>query len=156
MTGRGSRAVGGLPRLARVLREPDQLHFRREERRRLRREQLNGRHIGLAAAAVIEIPIRLRRRVGQSKGASQSLRKGLEVGLVMIWHIMAFTLKPATAEPSVEENSAASHLDGNGHQQLDPQPVARAKVGVTRPSRERDRVHTSDDSSASVKAEIPR
>src|SRR5207302_1906854 len=56
-------------------------------------------HMLLVAMArglsVVEIPIRFRRRVGQSKGASQSLWKGLEVGLVMIWHIMTFSLPPA-------------------------------------------------------------
>ncbi len=40
--------------------------------------------------SVVEIPIRFRRRVGESKGASRSFLKGLEVGLAMIWHIMAF------------------------------------------------------------------
>src|SRR5437879_4816799 len=49
-------------------------------------------HMLLVAMAhdlsVVEIPIRLRRRLGQSKGASQSLWKGLQVGLVMIWHIL--------------------------------------------------------------------
>ena len=46
--------------------------------------------------SVIEIPIRLRRRVGESKGASQSIWKGLAVGLVMIWHITTFRLTPST------------------------------------------------------------
>jgi len=53
-------------------------------------------HMLLVAMArglsVIEIPIRLRRRVGESKGASQSLFKGFQVGLVMIWHIITFRL----------------------------------------------------------------
>jgi len=53
-------------------------------------------HMLLVAMArdlsVIEIPIRLRRRVGQSKGASQSLFAGFRVGLVMIWHIITFRL----------------------------------------------------------------
>jgi hypothetical protein len=49
---------------------------------------------------VVEIPIRLRRRVGQSKGASQSIWKGLAVGLAMIWHIMTFRLKPRASEPA--------------------------------------------------------
>src|ERR1700694_29131 len=39
---------------------------------------------------IIEIPVTFRRRVGKSKGASQSLWKGLNVGLAMIWHIMTF------------------------------------------------------------------
>ena len=59
-------------------------------------------HMLLVAMAhdlsVIEIPIRLRRRVGQSKGASQSIWKGLAVGLAMIWHIMSFRLQPAGVE----------------------------------------------------------
>jgi hypothetical protein len=48
--------------------------------------------------SVIEIPIRLRRRMGKSKGASQSFWKGLEVGLVMIWHIMTFRVSPGVAK----------------------------------------------------------
>jgi cellulose synthase/poly-beta-1,6-N-acetylglucosamine synthase-like glycosyltransferase len=55
-------------------------------------------HMLLVAVArglsVIEIPIRLRRRVGESKGASQSIGKGLAVGLAMIWHITTFRLAP--------------------------------------------------------------
>jgi cellulose synthase/poly-beta-1,6-N-acetylglucosamine synthase-like glycosyltransferase len=51
---------------------------------------------------VIEIPVRLRQRVGRSKGASQSLLKGLQVGLAMIWDILTFNLpdrpQPARAE----------------------------------------------------------
>lgn len=71
-------------------------------------------HMILVAIArdlsVIEIPIRLRRRVGQSKGASQSLGKGLAVGLAMIWHIITFQL------PQAPET----------HVQSDGQPVASA------------------------------
>jgi hypothetical protein len=44
--------------------------------------------------SIIEIPVTFRRRIGESKGASQSLLKGLEVGLVMIWHIMTYRPKP--------------------------------------------------------------
>jgi hypothetical protein len=51
--------------------------------------------------AVIEIPVRLRRRVGQSKGASQSLGKGFAIGLAMIWHIMTFRLGPAAPATDV-------------------------------------------------------
>ena len=43
--------------------------------------------------SIIEIPVTFRRRIGESKGASQSLLKGLEVGLVMIWHIMTYRPK---------------------------------------------------------------
>ncbi len=67
-------------------------------------------HMLLVAMArglsVVEIPIRFRRRVGQSKGASQSLWKGLRVGLVMTWHIMTFSLKPA-APGSTDEGATA-------------------------------------------------
>lgn len=48
--------------------------------------------VGLASGlSVVEIPVRFRRRVGNSKGASQSLVQGLKVGAAMIWHIMTFT-----------------------------------------------------------------
>jgi hypothetical protein len=55
---------------------------------------------------VIEIPIRLRRRVGQSKGASQSLGKGLTVGLAMIWHIITFRLE--RPEVGLQSNGAGA------------------------------------------------
>jgi hypothetical protein len=51
--------------------------------------------------SVIEIPVRLRRRVGQSKGASQSLLKGLAVGLAMIWHIITFKIGQPVAESRI-------------------------------------------------------
>jgi hypothetical protein len=64
-------------------------------------------HMMLVARArgvsIIEIPVTFRRRVGKSKGASQSLWKGLNVGLAMIWHIMTYRpslndgLKPGSA-----------------------------------------------------------
>jgi Glycosyl transferase family 2 len=37
--------------------------------------------------SVIEIPVTFRQRVGISKGAGRSFWKGLQVGIVMIWHI---------------------------------------------------------------------
>ena len=49
--------------------------------------------------SVIEIPITFRRRTGQSKGASQSVRKGLVVGLAMIWHILFYSPGSATMPP---------------------------------------------------------
>jgi cellulose synthase/poly-beta-1,6-N-acetylglucosamine synthase-like glycosyltransferase len=54
---------------------------------------------------VIEIPVRLRRRSGPSKGASQSVWKGLGVGLAMIWHIITFRLndRPAAATPRTDQ-----------------------------------------------------
>jgi histidinol phosphatase-like enzyme len=56
-------------------------------------------HMILVALAsglsVVEIPVRFRRRVGKSKGASQSFLHGLKVGAAMIWHVMTFA--PASA-----------------------------------------------------------
>jgi cellulose synthase/poly-beta-1,6-N-acetylglucosamine synthase-like glycosyltransferase len=46
---------------------------------------------------MLEIPITFRRRVGRSKGASQSIWKGLAVGSAMIWHILTFSPKPVGA-----------------------------------------------------------
>jgi glycosyltransferase involved in cell wall biosynthesis len=73
-------------------------------------------HMILVAIArdlsVIEIPIRLRRRVGQSKGASQSLGKGLAVGLAMIWHIITFRLdRPEAGLPSNGSAGSAERMD---------------------------------------------
>ena len=69
-------------------------------------------HMLLVAMAhnlsVVEIPIRFRRRVGQSKGASQSLGKGLRVGLTMIWHIMTFDLHPTPRSDSQKTEPASS------------------------------------------------
>jgi cellulose synthase/poly-beta-1,6-N-acetylglucosamine synthase-like glycosyltransferase len=51
--------------------------------------------IGLTRGlSLIEIPVTFRRRDGRSKGASQSLFKGLQVGLAMIWHILTYRVKP--------------------------------------------------------------
>jgi hypothetical protein len=77
--------------------------------------------------SVIEIPIRLRRRVGQSKGASQSLRKGLQVGLMMIWHIITFTLEPTASKAGVAGDVGTAGInpfDGNGHPKLSAQTTA--------------------------------
>ena len=40
--------------------------------------------------SIIEIPITFRRRIGDSKGASRSVWRGLHVGISMIWHIMTY------------------------------------------------------------------
>jgi len=61
--------------------------------------------------AVVEIPIRLRQRVGDSKGASQSLWKGLKIGLAMIGHIMTFSLKP---QKGARKDEASAQLAGSG------------------------------------------
>jgi len=58
-------------------------------------------HMMLVALArglsIIEIPITFRRRIGLSKGASQSLWKGLVVGLAMIWHIITYRPLPPSS-----------------------------------------------------------
>jgi hypothetical protein len=64
--------------------------------------------------SVIEIPIRLRRRVGQSKGASQSLFKGLQIGLAMIWHIITFRLETEPRK-QVGDTLAEKGAPENGH-----------------------------------------
>jgi hypothetical protein len=68
-------------------------------------------HMLLVAMArglsVIEIPVRLKPRVGQSKGASQSFAKGLQVGLAMIWHIMTFKVGPGSDRDSVGNTQLA-------------------------------------------------
>jgi hypothetical protein len=68
-------------------------------------------HMMLVALAhgltVVEVPITFKRRIGQSKGASQSLGKGFKVGLAMIWHILTYRpgVKPGyhTNRPSPRE-----------------------------------------------------
>jgi hypothetical protein len=40
--------------------------------------------------SIVEIPVNFRRRIGKSKGASQSLWQGLRVGIAMIWHILTY------------------------------------------------------------------
>jgi dolichol-phosphate mannosyltransferase len=47
-------------------------------------------HHGLS---LIEIPVTLRRRIGESKGAGRSFWPGFQVGLVMIWHIVTYSPK---------------------------------------------------------------
>jgi len=40
--------------------------------------------------SLIEIPVTLHRRIGVSKGAGRNFSAGLQVGLVMIWHILTY------------------------------------------------------------------
>ena len=47
---------------------------------------------------VIEIPITFRRRIGESKGASRSLRRGLKVGFSMLWHILTYRHNPSSLD----------------------------------------------------------
>jgi dolichol-phosphate mannosyltransferase len=83
-------------------------------------------HMLLVALAhgisVVEIPIRFRRRVGESKGASQSFRKGLQVGVAMIWHIMTFTSKSAGQKPGVvveRDGVIIKHVQNGGPAQVE-------------------------------------
>lgn len=41
--------------------------------------------------SVIEIPVTLRRRIGESKGAGRAFWPGFKVGCVMIWHILTYS-----------------------------------------------------------------
>jgi cellulose synthase/poly-beta-1,6-N-acetylglucosamine synthase-like glycosyltransferase len=91
-------------------------------------------HMLLAAMArdlsVVEIPIRFRRRVGPSKGASQSLAKGFWVGLTMIWHIITFSLRP-TPQPSLPKTQAAAGVaptNGSGTQTHEQSKVVEASA----------------------------
>lgn len=43
--------------------------------------------------SLIEIPVTIRKRIGESKGAGRNLWAGLRVGLVMIWHILTYRPK---------------------------------------------------------------
>ena len=53
--------------------------------------------------SVIEIPVTLRHRIGESKGAGRAFWPGFKVGLVMIWHILTYSpngkSRPAQAPP---------------------------------------------------------
>ena len=51
--------------------------------------------------SVIEIPITFRRRIGESKGASRSIWRGLQVGTAMILHIV--TYKPPRRKRIAQE-----------------------------------------------------
>lgn len=59
---------------------------------------------------VVEVPITFWPRVGVSKGASQSVRKGAEIGLSMLWHIAAYPTRPRPAQGSMAEPAVADEL----------------------------------------------
>jgi hypothetical protein len=69
---------------------------------------------------VVEIPIRFRKRVGRSKGASQSLLKGFQVGVSMIWHVLTFTPPQSPQVGRARESAPA------------PEKSASAKTGIAR------------------------
>lgn len=88
-------------------------------------------HMLLVALAhgisVVEIPIRFRRRVGESKGASRSIWKGLEVGVAMIWHIVSFSSKTAGQKPGVVvemDGIIVRHTQNHGPTQVEFVPGA--------------------------------
>ena len=93
-------------------------------------------HMLLVAMAhnlsVVEIPVRFRRRVGLSKGASQSLTKGFWVGLTMIWHIITFSLHPTPQsrlpKTPVPAESAATNGSGTQAYELTKRDEASTKT----------------------------
>lgn len=67
---------------------------------------------------LVEIPVTFRRRLGTSKGAGASLRKGLSVGLVMIWHILTHSVRPVERQLRAQEDAmapAAGVVHGRRH-----------------------------------------
>lgn len=55
----------------------------------------------------VEVPVTFWPRVGSSKGAGQSLRKGTGIGLAMLWHIATFPSRPAQPpyRPGVDDEA---------------------------------------------------
>jgi len=49
--------------------------------------------------SVVEVPVTFWPRIGDSKGASQSLRKAIVVGFTMLWHILTFPTRPLAPLP---------------------------------------------------------
>jgi hypothetical protein len=70
---------------------------------------------------VVEIPIRFRKRVGRSKGASQSLLKGLQVGVSMIWHVLTFALPKGPQDGRIAPEATPT-----------PEKSAGAKASIAR------------------------
>jgi len=56
--------------------------------------------------SLIEIPVTLRRRIGKSKGAGRSFWPGLQVGIVMIWHILTYSPRQAGSTEQVSARQA--------------------------------------------------
>jgi hypothetical protein len=52
---------------------------------------------------VVQIPITFWKRVGTSKGGNASWRKGFQLGLIMIWHILTYQVRQGAALHPVEE-----------------------------------------------------
>lgn len=51
---------------------------------------------------LIEIPVTLLPRIGESKGAGRAFWPGLKVGLIMIWHILTYTPR----RPSLDQTNS--------------------------------------------------
>src|SRR5260370_5598906 len=56
--------------------------------------------------SLIEIPVTLRRRIGESKGAGRAFWPGFKVGLVMIWHIISYSPKGKTTSANAATRQA--------------------------------------------------
>jgi dolichol-phosphate mannosyltransferase len=50
--------------------------------------------------SLIEIPVTLRPRIGESKGAGRAFWPGFKVGCMMIWHILTYVPRRSGSEPS--------------------------------------------------------
>lgn len=118
-------------------------------------------HMLLVALAhglsVVEIPIRFRSRVGESKGASRSFFKGLQIGAVMIWHILAFNPKSIGRKPGVvvERGVIIRHVQ-NGSMDAKVEFVPGAMDSLVMLSRHGHRVVVVGDSVEYKRAGISR
>jgi dolichol-phosphate mannosyltransferase len=57
--------------------------------------------------SLVEIPVTLRQRIGESKGAGRAFWPGFKVGLVMIWHILTYSPRRDAFTPSQEAQQVA-------------------------------------------------
>jgi len=53
--------------------------------------------------SLIEIPVTLRQRIGESKGAGRAFWPGFKVGMVMIWHIITYSPRRNGARVPAQE-----------------------------------------------------
>jgi histidinol phosphatase-like enzyme len=120
-------------------------------------------HMLLVAMAhgisVVEIPIRFRRRVGESKGASKSLWKGFEAGVAMIWHILSYSPKPVAARPGViveRDGVIIRHRDGEPHGRTRVEFVPGAREGLAAMSRRGHKIVVVGDRFTHDRAGIPK
>jgi len=98
--------------------------------------------------SVVEIPVRFRRRVGKSKGASQSMSQGLKVGLAMIWHIMTFSPQSAANKRGIivdRDGILVRNQHGPHHLHPDVEFVPGAMEGLATLSRHGHKVAVVGD-----------